>query len=122
MATLAKSLATFKELGDRTNEAKALNDIGIVEMHEGRYADALSLDERALGVFRELGEPYNQAEALASIGAVLRSQGRYPEALQSYQQALAIYRQIGAQAAASQATRNLESTRALVNGAASPSP
>jgi len=88
-------------------EALFLTKLGVVEMHVGRYADALQSHQQALALDRRLGDREGEAMDLGNIGNVEEELGRYTDALQSGQRALALARQLGDHDVATQELSNI---------------
>jgi DNA-binding SARP family transcriptional activator/Tfp pilus assembly protein PilF len=82
---------------DTAAEAAALNALGLVAFHQGRYRQATRHLEHALALFRQIEARNGQARALANLGVVSFLQGRYPQARRWWQQALAAHRENGDQ-------------------------
>jgi tetratricopeptide (TPR) repeat protein len=51
-----ESLALYRELGDRSNEAHALADLGLVAGRLGRYLQVDGYLQQALALFSEIGD------------------------------------------------------------------
>jgi tetratricopeptide (TPR) repeat protein len=84
-----------QDTGDRGAEAGALHCLTAVDLHQGRYQQAVDQMRQALGLCREAGDQTGEARALANLGIAVLQQGRYRPAAASLRQALALYRQIG---------------------------
>jgi CHAT domain-containing protein len=89
------ALTIYRELGYRAGEAKALNNIGLVNEVLGSYPQALDYYEQSLVITRELGDRATEAGTLTNIGIVNALVGNYKEALDYYQRGLIITREIG---------------------------
>jgi DNA-binding SARP family transcriptional activator/Tfp pilus assembly protein PilF len=84
-----------RQAGDAAAEATALNALGLVAFHQGRYEQATGDLERALALFRQTGERSGQARALTNLGVASYLQGRYQQAKGHLEQALALARTTG---------------------------
>ena len=93
--------------GDRTAEAGALDDLTVVDLHQGRYQQAIRQARQALELYRGVGDRGGQARSLANLGIVSIQQGRYRSADASLRHALALYRQVGDRFGAGRALNNL---------------
>src|SRR6516162_9885574 len=72
--------------------ARTLNGLGRVYEHEGRYAEAQSVQQRALSVIEGApsADQFVVSEALEDMGNAYFAEGRYAEAEDYYRRALAI--------------------------------
>jgi CHAT domain-containing protein/tetratricopeptide (TPR) repeat protein len=84
----------FHELGDKTAEASAINDIGAVYDGLGEKQKALEYLNQALPLRRAVGDRQGEATTLNNLGAVRRSLGDVREAVTYYEQSLAITRSL----------------------------
>jgi DNA-binding SARP family transcriptional activator/tetratricopeptide (TPR) repeat protein len=92
---LRQSIALFREPEDRTWQAYALHNLGMIRHYQGRYREAIRLHGQALDMFRETGDLNGKAFALNSLGVNGGRQGRYDLAARHHGQALAIAAEIG---------------------------
>ncbi|MEC4812625.1 MAG: tetratricopeptide repeat protein [Scytonema sp. PMC 1069.18] len=88
-------LAQIQTQKDQQNEALRLNELGLQQLNQGQFREALKVFEQALVIFREIENRQGEGATLNNIGLVYSNQGQYPQALEYYQQALAITLQIG---------------------------
>ncbi|MGH3223841.1 MAG: ATP-binding protein [Streptosporangiaceae bacterium] len=86
---LERSLAIWRELGDRNEQARELNSLGITHRLLGDLDTARSLLEDAAAVAREIGHGVRLADALANLGQVESQAGNFDRATQALQEALA---------------------------------
>jgi transcriptional regulator with XRE-family HTH domain/tetratricopeptide (TPR) repeat protein len=86
---------TARHLGDRSGQARALNNLGYLRRLTGDYPAGVQVLEEALGIYRDLGDRLGQAGALLYLGAVRRAMGDYPAGAQMLEEALSIYRDLG---------------------------
>jgi predicted ATPase/class 3 adenylate cyclase len=84
-----RSLAIWRELGDRDRQARELNSLGIVRRHVGDLDGARSFLEEAIAINRELGSPRLGA-ALANLGQMESAAGRIDRAVEVLQEALTV--------------------------------
>jgi DNA-binding SARP family transcriptional activator len=82
-------------LGDRTGQASALNQVGLLRRLTGEYPAAELVLGQALGIFGDLDEQRGQAAALAQLGAVRLSAGEYRAAAEALAEAVGIFRALG---------------------------
>jgi len=95
-ARLTECLDLYRQLGDRSGEARVYQALGRVAGLQGRYADALRHGEQALDVFRATTDLAGQAAALNSIGWYHILLGDAQQARGFCRQAIALCRQAGA--------------------------
>ena len=84
----------FRDLGDRSGLAKALNSLGELSLRSSAPQEARSHHAEALAIARELDTSAEQARALEGIGHSLLHQDP-AEAAVHLRQALEIYQNIG---------------------------
>jgi DNA-binding SARP family transcriptional activator/DNA polymerase III delta prime subunit len=89
------ALAVAGRVGDRSAQAQAYNDFGLMDWGAGRYAQALGRHEQSLTIRRELGDRPGQAASLLNLGLVAASEGRYDQAVAYNRQGLAIFEELG---------------------------
>jgi tetratricopeptide (TPR) repeat protein len=71
-AHLERCLPLYQRLGDRRGEAWAQQNLSVLAEAEGRYADALGHDEKALRLFQAIGMRLERPKcSTASAGAML---------------------------------------------------
>jgi tetratricopeptide (TPR) repeat protein len=83
------------DTGDRAAEATALVNLGVSDLRQGRYEQALGYYQPALALFRELNDRPGQARALNSMGLVEWRTGHHQQATERFQQSLDLYREAG---------------------------
>jgi tetratricopeptide (TPR) repeat protein len=89
-------LEFFRERGDLSALACALNNLGGACCEQGRYREAAAHLREALTTAREVGDWWMEADGLTVLGQVCHRQGRYGQAAECHQQALALNRETGA--------------------------
>jgi tetratricopeptide (TPR) repeat protein len=85
------ALAIHRQVRDyRVEEARTLDNLGLVYARLGRYDDALDCLQRSFAIVREIGARDTEAVVLSNLGEVCWRSGRTDEALVHLRQALAI--------------------------------
>jgi tetratricopeptide (TPR) repeat protein/transcriptional regulator with XRE-family HTH domain len=84
-----------RDTADRAAEAQIAHDLAVVDLHLGRYQQAIVLIQRARRLCREEGDQIGQARALSNLGIARLQQGHYRPAITSLRRALTLYRQAG---------------------------
>ena len=90
-----QSLAVWRELGDRDQQAKELNSVGIVRRMRGEMDAARSALEESIAIAREIRSDYRLSAALISLGQVETAVGDYDHAAPLLHEALALYQKLG---------------------------
>jgi Tfp pilus assembly protein PilF len=84
------------DLLTNSNEADALTNLGVIDMYQGRYAQAIERHQRALELCEQVDDHMRDwVEALTNLAAVEWRQGAYPQAAEHLHQAVARCREIG---------------------------
>ena len=91
------ALAQAQTTEQRRDEALRLNQIGLQQLNQGQFREALETFQTVLVIFRAIGDRAGEGIILNNIGEVYRQLGveQLPNALESFQQALDIYKEIG---------------------------
>ncbi|MBW4680373.1 MAG: tetratricopeptide repeat protein [Microcoleus vaginatus WJT46-NPBG5] len=89
------ALAQAQTREQRRDESLRLNQVGLQQLNQGQFREALETFQKGLVIVREIGERQGEGATLNNIGLVYDSLGQYPKALEYYQQALAIHQEIG---------------------------
>jgi non-specific serine/threonine protein kinase len=92
-----QSLAIRRELHDERGTAATLNNLGLVQKHQGNSDGARPLFEEALNLFRKLGHDAAVAACLTNLAAVEQTTGQYDAAGENAEEALEVFRTIGDQ-------------------------
>jgi predicted ATPase/Tfp pilus assembly protein PilF len=92
-----QSLTIRRELHDERGAAATLNNLGLVQKHQGNAEGARPLFEEALDLLRKLGHDASVAACLTNLAAVEQSTGHYDAAGQNAEEALEVFRTIGDQ-------------------------
>jgi predicted ATPase/Tfp pilus assembly protein PilF len=85
-----RSLAVWRELGDRDQQARELNSLGIAHHHLGELEVARSLLEESIAIAREIANPVRLAAALTNLGQLESAAGDFDRATQALQEALSL--------------------------------
>ena len=84
-----------KEVSDKENEGKNLNNIGAVYRELGQYPQALKYYEQSLVITKEVGNKAGEGTILNNIGEAYNNLGQYPQALKYLEQSLVIHKTVG---------------------------
>ncbi len=87
---LERSLAIWRDLGDRNQQARELNSLGITYHHLDDFDTARSLLEQSAAISREVGSDMRLAAALTNLGQLEADAGNFDRATHVLQEALAI--------------------------------
>jgi predicted ATPase/class 3 adenylate cyclase len=87
---LERSLAIWRDLGDRDQQARELNSLGITHHHLDDFDTARSLLEESAAISREVGSHMRLAAALTNLGQLEADAGNFDRATQVLQEALTI--------------------------------
>src|SRR5205814_1483740 len=90
-----RAVAAARSARDRPAEGRALNNLGVVYRHQGRWAEAEEAYQQDLAICRQSGDRVGEGQTLNNLGGVYRPQGRWAEAEEAYQQGRAICREFG---------------------------
>jgi tetratricopeptide (TPR) repeat protein len=90
-----RSLALFREVGDRRAECSVLHRLGVLHGDQGRMEVAGAFLMESLVMSRAAGDRHAEGVALESMAMLRGNQSRPEEARELYEQALAILREIG---------------------------
>ncbi len=94
VALSERSLALYRQLGDRRGIALSLYPLGNVAWSRGDMALARALKEEALALHKELGDNGYIALSLFSLGLLESSLGAYEQARALFEESLAIDRKL----------------------------
>jgi predicted ATPase/class 3 adenylate cyclase len=92
---LERSLAIWRDLGEREQQARELNSLGITHHHLDDFGTARSLLEESAAMSREMGSAMRLAAALTNLGQLESDAGNFDRATEVLQEALAIDRKQG---------------------------
>lgn len=94
LAVHTHGLRAARDSGDRSGEAHALTNLGLVHRLLGEYGPAAKHLREAIDLYRLIGERNGEARALSNLGIVADRRGEYASADEHLQQALAVYREL----------------------------
>jgi tetratricopeptide (TPR) repeat protein len=94
-AMLERSLAIWRDLDKRDEQARELNSLGITHHHLHDVDTARSLLEQSAAISREIGSAMRLAAALTNLGQLEADAGNFDRATEVLQEALAIDRKEG---------------------------
>ncbi|HTA40056.1 MAG TPA: tetratricopeptide repeat protein [Candidatus Acidoferrales bacterium] len=87
-----QAIRLYEAAGDRFSAAKAMMNLGSIELDNVGNADqARRLYEASAPIVRELGDPLNLAITLGNLGEICRLEGDYRGALTNAEESLAIF-------------------------------
>jgi predicted ATPase/class 3 adenylate cyclase len=90
-----RSLAIWRELGNRDQQASNLSSLGITHHHLGHLDTARALLEQSVAIAREIGSQGFLAAALTNLGQAEADAGNLERAEQVLREALTIDRELG---------------------------
>ncbi len=90
-----KSLAIYREIGERQGEALSLNNLGNAYVSLGQYPKAIEFSQQSLIIQKDIGERNGEARSLNNLGNAYVSLGQYSKAIEFSQQSKAIFQDIG---------------------------
>jgi CHAT domain-containing protein/predicted negative regulator of RcsB-dependent stress response len=90
-----EALPLYRAVGDRSGEAKTINNIGLVYSFLGEKQKALGYYNQALSLRRAAGDLSGEASTLSGITSVYDSLGEKQKAIDHYGQALQVYQGLG---------------------------
>jgi CHAT domain-containing protein/tetratricopeptide (TPR) repeat protein len=90
-----EALAIAREAGDRSLEAHALAQQGLLYEHAGRSREAIQVLEQSLPLFREVGDEPGSLRPMNVLGSAHKSLGEYPRALEILEQTLVLAEKLG---------------------------
>jgi CHAT domain-containing protein len=97
LAAYQQSLTISQTIGDRSGEAIALGNQGLVYGKQANYAQALDRHRRSLALHQTLGQVTGQVDTLINLGSLYHSQKDLNLAEKQYRQAQQIIPKIGDQ-------------------------
>ena len=92
---LERSLAIWRDLGNRDEQARELNSLGTTHLLLGDPDAARSMLEDSIAIAREIGNDARRATALTNLGWAELFAGNFDRATQALQQALMLDREHG---------------------------
>jgi len=101
------ALAIKRELGDDIEQAKTLNNIGLVEEARGNCPRALEVFGQSLAIFTRRDEPRFAASVLNNEALCYDALGRFDRSMANYERALALHRAAGNDVGESESLGNI---------------
>ncbi len=95
VAAFSQARHLFAEVGDRTGEAEALGNIGVVYVQLEEWDEARRFLNEALDLCIAAGDRSNQAKVMGNLGMLYARQGDEEQAVEAYEQAMALFRELG---------------------------
>jgi tetratricopeptide (TPR) repeat protein len=92
-----ESVRFARELKDDHSLAVALSNIGLMEQHRARYAEAQAALEEAGALHEKFGPSLQAGQVLINLGLVWRSRGEPEKAMDFYERGLAVFEKFGYQ-------------------------
>jgi tetratricopeptide (TPR) repeat protein len=85
------SLAIFRARGEMQSIAYALQQLGIIALHLGDFAQAVATYEETIAITESLGDRLGQGNGLLNLGSALEMSGDFDGALTKLRQARLIF-------------------------------
>jgi tetratricopeptide (TPR) repeat protein len=85
-----RGLAIWRDLGNRDEEARELNSLGIAHRYLGDLDTARSLLEDSAAISRQIGSDARLATALTNLGQMESAAGNFDRAIQALREALTL--------------------------------
>src|SRR4051794_23751405 len=95
LASHHQVLEKQRALGDRKDEARTLNNLGVLYFSLGELGEALEAYAAALAIVRPSGDRLQEASLLYNLGVAHYGLGDFQRALANLEQSLSIRREIG---------------------------
>ena len=89
-----RALAAHRAIGDEDGQAEALDSLGLINHHLGRYEQSVTDLEEALRLFRLGGDRNAQAQVLDHLGDTRVAAGEEPLARVAWRESLAILHEL----------------------------
>ena len=90
-----RSLALYRELGDKRGVSLSLTMLGYVALTLGDYDRVKVLGQEGLNLAREVGDKWVSSFSLCLLGIVAMDRGDYERATELYQESLDLAREVG---------------------------
>ena len=94
-AYVEESIRLAREAGLRSQEAQALEIMGLIAGRRNDYDEARAYLERSLGVYEEIGAPFNAILEKSNLAHLERKLGQHARALEYYRETIVAFRDIG---------------------------
>ena len=92
---LEAALSIHREVGNRALEGRALSDLGLLHVENGRLSDAARCYRAALAIARDTRNRLLEAITLYRLGALHRLEGRMAESRAALSESEAVLRPLG---------------------------
>lgn len=89
-----QAIELAQKTGNKNQEAKALGNLGVKYMYEGKYPEAIDYYRKAQTLYEKTDNKKGIANCLSNTGLVFDWQQDFPKALEYYLKALAIREQL----------------------------
>ena len=90
-----QSLIIYREFGDSKEEARVLNNIGLLYDAWSDYTTALAYLEKSLAIRRKIADNIGEGITLNNISQIYKARGQYMAALTYLEQSLSLRRELG---------------------------
>ena len=107
VATLRQAQEIFEAVGDSLGLARVLNNLSIIERHEGKLGDAQKDVENALAIFERSGSRQGVLMAENNLASVFWDRGELSKAAERYRESLKLSREMDDKLHESSALGNL---------------
>lgn len=104
---LTEGLKISQSQGDKKSAAMAFNNLGIIDLQQGNYSEALKNYSQALQLYREIGNKNGIAVCYGNMGVVYDYLGNYSEAIKNHYEALKILEEVGDKASVASTYNNI---------------
>ncbi|HLO48618.1 MAG TPA: tetratricopeptide repeat protein, partial [Kamptonema sp.] len=95
IAYLYQAIELQKEFGLKFDLVGSLNRVGLIFRDQGRFKDAIEVEQESLVIAQEIGDRQGEAYSLNNLGNAYYFLGEYQQAIHFYQQSLEISIKIG---------------------------
>jgi len=75
--------------------ATALHELGIIQLNQGRFQDAIALFQQSLNIARHIGDVQAEAATLNGLASIHIQQGKIEQAIALFQESLELQQRIG---------------------------
>ncbi len=89
-----KSLAFYREMGDKFGIARQLSLLGEIAQLQGQYLEAIELYQESLVLRNETGDKEGIAATLGQLGIIARDRGQYLQGKEQLEESLKLSREI----------------------------
>jgi tetratricopeptide (TPR) repeat protein len=92
---LQQALKTFRDVGDRRNEAMMLNNTGYLRRLQGRLDEAEIFHLQSLAIREEIGDRVGVGRILGMLAHLYATQGQFDQAQATAEQAMSVAQETG---------------------------